>query len=83
MGSGSLDDIRALAAAGAEAVVVGRRRLYEGRFTLGEAICRHLTSRLVVGLLERTSISLTTVTSSNPPTRLPRTAHPASGVQSE
>jgi phosphoribosylformimino-5-aminoimidazole carboxamide ribotide isomerase len=36
-GVGSLDDIRALAAAGAEAVVVGRA-LYEGRFTLGEAI---------------------------------------------
>ena len=44
---------------------------------------RHLTSRLVVGLSERTSISLTTVTNSNPPTRLPRTAHPASGAQSE
>ena len=36
-GVGSLDDIGALAAAGAEAVVVGRA-LYESRFTLGEAI---------------------------------------------
>ncbi len=36
-GVGSLDDIRALAAAGAEAVVIGRA-LYEGRFTLSAAV---------------------------------------------
>ncbi len=36
-GVGSLDDLGALAAAGAEAVVVGRA-LYEGRFSLGEAV---------------------------------------------
>lgn len=36
-GIGSLDDLGALAAAGAEAVVVGRA-LYEGRFSLGEAV---------------------------------------------
>ncbi len=36
-GVGSLDDLGALAAAGAEGVVVGRA-LYEGRFSLGEAV---------------------------------------------
>ena len=36
-GVGSLDDLRRVAALGAEAVVVGRA-LYEGRFTLGEAV---------------------------------------------
>jgi len=36
-GVGSLDDLRRIAALGAEAAVVGRA-LYEGRFTLGEAI---------------------------------------------
>jgi len=33
----SLDDLRALAAAGIEAVVVGRA-LYDGRFTVAEAV---------------------------------------------
>ena len=36
-GVSSLDDLRALKAAGAPAVIVGRA-LYEGRFTLQEAI---------------------------------------------
>ncbi len=38
-GVGSLDDFDALAALGADAVVVGRA-LYEGRFTFGEAVAR-------------------------------------------
>jgi phosphoribosylformimino-5-aminoimidazole carboxamide ribotide isomerase len=38
-GVGTLDDVSDVAAIGADAVIVGRA-LYEGRFTLGDAIRR-------------------------------------------